>query len=185
MLKHSRSQGFAHAFLVTSLVVALLGALSFIFWQNFIHKESTTTEIVTTTSPKKKIDSNIGYLVLKDWGIKLKIPETKSEIVYYKVDNEDGPNYEFTTKRVEALGDSCVEPSKQGSVARLGVLIRRLTKLDEPYSPNPANNNEPLNGYYYYVAGINAPCAMDSPEIQLEDRNLINDMLRNPVPVEK
>ena len=184
MIKHSHSQGFAHAFLVIGLVIALLFALGFIFWQNFIHKEPTTTEIVTTT-PKEKTDLNKGYLVLEDWGIKFKLPETKSKIVYYKVDNEAGPQYEFTTKRVEALGDSCVEPSKQGTVGRLGILTRSATKFDELYSSNATNNNEPLNGYYYYASASNGPCAMDSPEIQLEDRNLINAMLMNPVPVKK
>lgn len=49
-------KGFAHAFLVIGLVVALAGALGFIFWQNFIHKEpvAKNDSVVAT----KKVDSD-------------------------------------------------------------------------------------------------------------------------------
>lgn len=43
-----KQQGFAHAILIIGMAVALLGALGFIFWQNFIYEEpgATKTEIV-------------------------------------------------------------------------------------------------------------------------------------------
>lgn len=58
MIRYSRSQGFAHAFLVIGLVVALLGALGFIFWQNFIHKESVTTGTETQVVQKEDKNTN-------------------------------------------------------------------------------------------------------------------------------
>lgn len=49
-------KGSAHVFLITGLVIALTGALGFIFWQNFLHKEPTVakTETVMKTQPKEE-----------------------------------------------------------------------------------------------------------------------------------
>ncbi len=56
----SQQIGFAHAFLIIGLIVALVGALGFIFWQNFIHKEPvvTKTEVVKTDSNNKANDES-------------------------------------------------------------------------------------------------------------------------------
>ncbi len=51
----SQQSGFAHAFLIIGLVVALIGALGFVFWQNFIYEEPVVTKTeVVTESPKKE-----------------------------------------------------------------------------------------------------------------------------------
>lgn len=181
MVNNSRSQGFAHAFLIIGIVVALLGALGFIFWQNFIHKEPTITktEAVTKTQPKEEVDLSKGYLVLEDWGVKFKIPETKSEIVYYKVQNDDGFFFEFTTKRVEALGENCVDNST-GGATRLGAISRSSVKREGVYiiGSRPFNNNEPMgDGYYYYFSYTSALCADASGDIQGEDRRVIENLL--------
>ncbi len=51
-----KQQGSAHVIIVVVLVVALLGALGFIFWQNFIAKdsESKSNEKQTTKQEDKK-----------------------------------------------------------------------------------------------------------------------------------
>jgi hypothetical protein len=76
MIKNSRSQGFAHAFLVIGLVIALLGALGFIFWQNFIHKEpvvtkestkNTSPSVSTQTDTKKSTIGNVTFNTPKNW----------------------------------------------------------------------------------------------------------------------
>ena len=40
----TQQKGFAHAFLIIGLVIALLGALGFVYWQNFIYEEPTVTK---------------------------------------------------------------------------------------------------------------------------------------------
>lgn len=51
MIKTSQNQtGSAHVLIVVILVVALLGALGFIFWQNLINKEKTKIDTTNTTS---------------------------------------------------------------------------------------------------------------------------------------
>lgn len=50
----NKQQGSAHVAVVIVLVVALLGALGFIFWQNFIKKDDTTKQNATTSAEKKE-----------------------------------------------------------------------------------------------------------------------------------
>lgn len=51
-------KGSIHAFLVVGLIVALLGALGFIFWQNFIYKQSITNS-ESTVATKKNDDKKV------------------------------------------------------------------------------------------------------------------------------
>jgi hypothetical protein len=51
----TKQKGFAHTLLIIGLALTLMGALGFIFWQNFIYKEpvTTKTEFVKGESDKK------------------------------------------------------------------------------------------------------------------------------------
>lgn len=50
----SLQSGFAHAFLIIGLVVAFIGALCFVYWQNFIYEPSPALSAkVTDTSVEK------------------------------------------------------------------------------------------------------------------------------------
>ena len=53
-------KGFAHAVLLIGLLIALIGALGFIFWQNFIHKEpeESQTSVVGKNHPESKVENN-------------------------------------------------------------------------------------------------------------------------------
>lgn len=186
----SKQKGNAHVIIIVVLVIALLGILGFVFWQNFINKESTdaaTNQKQVTDQPAEEgKDPNEGYLVLNDWNIKFKLPQTGDEIVYYKEEANGVEYYDFTTKRVEALGETCVEPNNQGFVTRLGSISRSATKNELHSSAYAINNNEPLGGFYYYNSGAQSLCATaeGSTDIQVKDRKLVNDMLMNPIVIE-
>ena len=124
MIKYFQKQaGSAHVVIIVVIVAAVLGALGYVFWQNFINKDTseitndskqtTTQSGETPANPvEQPKDSTEGYLVLEDWGIKFKLPEDSGEIRYYKenVTNDNGSfdYYSFSTKRVEKLGEqSC------------------------------------------------------------------------------
>lgn len=188
MIKYSHSQGFAHAFLVIGLIVALLGALGFIFWQNFIHNETTVTKTETVTKPasEPEVDENKDYVVLQDWGIKFKRPAGRDDIKVYKLPAESNDmgfedKYQFTTKRVEDFGEQCAD-SADGKAIRLATLDRTRTYSGE-VTPGSVhlNDSKPFNGYYYFVSPAQSYCTTtDDPAgeaIQMEDRKLINEML--------
>lgn len=87
-------KGFAHAFLIIGLVVALVGALGFVFWQNFVHKEPvvTNTEVVTKPEPTK-VDTVDPYANWKTYkserdGYLIKYPDNW---IVINETNQDGP----------------------------------------------------------------------------------------------
>ncbi|MDN5274367.1 MAG: hypothetical protein JWP06_268 [Candidatus Saccharibacteria bacterium] len=192
MIKTSSKQtGSTHVVIIIILVIALVATLGLVFWQNFINKKSADTSSnqkkPTTNQPAEKVkDPNEGYLVLKDWNIKFKLPTDTTAITYYKkqveANNKDiEEDYEFSTKRVEALGGQCIEPNNMGSVIRLAVLSRTKVKLENLVSTSVVNNNEPIAGYYYYASGAQSICADEGTSIQQQDRNMIFNALLGPV----
>lgn len=189
MIKNTYSKGSAHVVVTVILVIALLGAVGFIFWQNFIKTElvsQTKVEVQDKTSDVKKDevqDENEGYVVLREWNVRFKLPQGSEEIVYYPAQTQVGAHYEFTTKRVENLGEGCVEPGVNGIVTRLGYLSRSQTKNQELHGSVAANNNEPIDGYYYYVSAAQSTCAEQSLEIQSADRTLVTEILKAPLSV--
>lgn len=75
-------KGFAHAFLIIGLILALVGALGFLFWQNFIYKESVATNepIVTAKKDESKVkDQNQKALTISGDDYSFKAPEGFTE----------------------------------------------------------------------------------------------------------
>lgn len=114
MTKHSRSQGFAHVFLVVGLVVALIGAIGFIFWQNFILKEPTMTGTVMTTQSKKDDNKYAGWemVTLKYEKISFKYPGS------WQI-NEDSRDENATGGTAAPGADSILLTSPTGMVVSI------------------------------------------------------------------
>ncbi len=80
----SEQTGFAHAFLIIGLIVTLVGALGFIFWQNYIEKDSTrstsnsnNTQPVDSSDPcegQEGIAAGTNTFCSPQVGIKLQLP---------------------------------------------------------------------------------------------------------------
>jgi len=191
MIKHfSKQTGSTHVIIIVILVVALLGTLGFVFWQNIINKKSaemSSDSKQATNQPAEKVkDTDKGYLVLKDWNIKFKLLANSNAITYYKKQAEPNDKgveeyYEFSTKRVEAIGGQCVEPNTLGQVIRNGSISRTKVKREgEIVSGSAVNNNEPIAGYYYYISGGQSTCANEGVDIQTQDRDMIFKTISNP-----
>lgn len=181
MIKSIYSKGSAHVVVTVILVITLLGAVGFIFWQNFIKTEPVAQTQVEdgdngfdqTAGEIKKEDED--YLTLDKWDVKFKLPDGLSGVMYFGVQNEDLFSYHFTTKRVESLGGSC-SPSSSSGFTSLVAISRSKT----PTSNTPVND-VPVDEYYYYVSHSSAVCAETFYELQEADSRSIMNMLKNPV----
>jgi hypothetical protein len=210
MMSRKYQQGNSHLILIIALCVALISVLTFVFYQNYsknnknidsfaacqkengrenlaiyseqcISKDGQVFKNPNQQNPSKKqtvIDK--GYLVLDDWKVKMKLPTNGTEVTYYKINSDAGGEYEFSTKAVESLGESCKEPTQtSSSVTRLATLLRFNAKdVSEASAPEPINNEELIGDYYYYVAGAQSTCASTNMDIQVKDRQTILDMLK-------
>lgn len=163
-----KQYGFAHAFLIVGLVVALIGALGFIFWQNFINKEPAKTETVTITKPAKddsevKVDSNKGYLVLKDWEVRFK---ESSQPVEYR--SKENGTYLFTTSKWKSLADACMNKGVE--------LGRSTTEQSKGTEQVPLNDGEKVGDYYYYQQSSLGTCS-DDYATEKEQHDLVSSFL--------
>lgn len=75
-MKNLNQKGSVHVILVTCLVIALLFALGWIFWRNFVYKEpvKTNSQLLvvkpkTTSSTDSTPTSTTKYLTVKEWGV--------------------------------------------------------------------------------------------------------------------
>lgn len=187
----SRPHGSIFAVVMIILTVAIIGMLSLVFWHNITQSKDVArpTDSALLANSAQHLDvkakgvPNEGYLVLDDWGIKFKLPEDAGEVLAYKetISNQYGTfeSYNLTTKRVEGLGQQCV-PDASGEVIRLSGISRRTVKQEQYSSAFPANNNEPLNGYYYYVSGGQSVCSEEHTDWQSTDNIMTSELLSHP-----
>ena len=164
--------GSAHVIIIAVLAVVLIGALGFIFWQNFIQAKpsdnvaSTTTGIKTdSTQTKEEVkatptDPNEGYLVIDSWNVRFK-PASAAKVSYV----QKGEGYWLTTDKWKNLGGVCAADG--------GVLLIRSTQKSTVLAspPLPLNNEQKIGDYYYYYytpQGICTDNHADQEEPELE-----------------
>ncbi len=145
-----KQSGSAHLIITVILVVALLGALGFIFWQNFINKKdstatttTTTTTTATSTTPAATMPVN-DNLVISQWGVT--VPAKGFILISPSADNVG-----VTTQAIidEAKRINC---SDNG----IGTIFRTKSTADfSSFTPVSAQ----INGYYYgYIQPSQAAC---------------------------
>jgi heme/copper-type cytochrome/quinol oxidase subunit 2 len=157
MIKHSQRQiGSAHLIIIVIIILALLGALGFVFWKNISKTNSTPS--ITTSSPSPKPASD--YLTISDWGIKFKIADAlkTTDILNTKEQSKDTPpqtSYAFTTKRIQSLGGACAtQPFDNTEI---------LTRTSEKPNATPDStliNSTAIDSYYYILGAPPAFCTV-------------------------
>ncbi|MDB5159863.1 MAG: hypothetical protein JWO99_126 [Candidatus Saccharibacteria bacterium] len=163
-MKKSNSQtGSAHAIIIILLVVAILGLLGFVFWQNFIQKKdttpatstpTTTTTTTTTTTPKTTATS----LVLTSYAVE--VPYDSSTDTYSVTPVTAGSFAGGYTVYSKKVTDACGVDVNVGKIAR-------FNKGDS--TPTPSNTV--TIGNYTYALGVGGygNCSTDAGMTVLTD----------------
>lgn len=119
----THQKGFAHAFLVIGLLVALVAALGWIFWQNFIYKEPVL-EKVDVTSNKQQLPS-----------------ETKKT---YKGTYTSGGNFQVKIPNGWSVDSGLYDSTRDSHI----VLLAGPNKLDDlKYDESKEASISPLEGF--------------------------------------
>jgi hypothetical protein len=139
MKSKARERGsIAHVVIIVVLVLGLLGALGFIFWQNFVDKSTPS--------------STTGSIIIAEWGVGIPV---QGEYTY----DLEG---EYATVYSKALTDA---EEKIGCEEKNGVRIyRTATTADLPDYMKEYTSAE-LNGYYLVLQRSNqALCVPDNDD---------------------
>lgn len=90
-MKHTTSRGSAHAVIIIVLVIALVGVLGFVFWQNFIQKSESTSETQkqqTTSNVNESQSKQEKTLVLSRWGVEIPLTDETARLTAEARDND-------------------------------------------------------------------------------------------------
>lgn len=162
------AKGSAHIIIIIVLVVALLAALSWIFWKNFIAKQpktETTSSVVKQETKKSTPAPKVanGYMEVQDWGVQIKKPADGTVIQFGEF--SDGTSPSANTLGVSTAAVTALDPTNCTTAnGALGVLQREKTKNTAMASaPIALNNEQPIDGYYYYFVEPQAACMGTTP----------------------
>jgi len=159
-------KGFAHAFLIIGLVVALVCALGFVYWQNFIYKEPTRTELVNvpskTQEDKKssnelKAESEGKFLPINEWGIKL-----DSSVVAHLEYNISSRIGGSQNTEYDSLGLKIKQSSVENQdCVNFGADLYRQKVATE-------FDSKKIGDYFYYVTGAPGQCSENADDLKLQ-----------------
>lgn len=186
MAKHYHERGEANAVIVVCLVVALIGALGWIFWQNFIAKDfnQNSTEQAIARADKdadktKDLDAKIAqrdevkdesaadpseggkYLVITQWGVRMPLTSATAG-AYYEF--SDAKTLTLSTKPLAKMSANC----GVNGTAPVGGSLKRGKKGEVMMvAPSGAeikfgsNGETKVGDYYYFYMNPQSTCSDD------------------------
>jgi hypothetical protein len=188
MIKNYQKQsGSALVVVIVIAVVAILGALGYVIWNNFFGSINTETEQVVTqpNTPSDNVsDENI--LTINNWGIQFAISDSlqSTKVMYNERSTNDEPPrnyYAFTTERIQRLGGKCAERQFGDTV-----IVYRYTEKPIATPDGELINEEAIGGYYYVLTSPIAACSgfnendqmIEPSQVEIDDRAALKDSIR-------
>jgi len=166
MSKTKYQSGFAHIIILTViLALGLIGALGYIYWQNFIQNKSSNSKVVDNSQTDKNKDSKIApkpeeknTLIITEWGVK-GVYSGNHPVSYSIALNAS--NFTVTNTDVASFSSSDVTgicaQTGFGAIARatrdtvMGVDPQHQTTALKYYTENPNGDLIKKVGSYYFV----------------------------------
>jgi hypothetical protein len=172
-------KGSAHVTIIIGLVIALVGALGFVYWQNFIYKEPAVTKsnhvVVDNPGTGNETQPNLheGYTLLEDWSVRFPSGSMKYELEkgsdsvseYYMVRNED---VKKACGRTEASVASII---RYESDVRISEGIHEGMTAREAFANSSAK--VVISKYTYVFAGPQSVCSDDDEANEVLSKNVI------------
>lgn len=162
------SGSIIHVAIVSFLVVALIGAVGFIFWQNFINKSSSSASDVSKQSTGDaeagKKSESVSYLPIDNWGLKLKLRDGMSASDFTvgsptAEDKQEKISYlTITYKPASAIYKTCGETVFARSSDGFASV--------NPASPPNSKGSTALGSYAYAIAPPQNVCYDGAPNDQ-------------------
>ncbi len=137
------------------LLSAVVIALGFVGWRVYdAHYGQKQPDVAA--SKQTPVDANAGYVVIKEWGVRIPLSE-KTKGMTYAIDGSNAFAF-VSTPRLDELAkqnSECAEAYKSVSIGRI--------KLGDDYMGKPLTESDlgrtwvKIENYYYY-SGVAQPC---------------------------
>lgn len=174
MNKKQYQQGSIHLVIILVLVVALLGALGFVFYQNFmVAKTGTATPVVVDETPVV-VDST-KYFAITQWGIK---GEYSGRGLKYEIVNNSA---QLSSDVVAECATRILKEISKYSASDIIIGHGHLA-ISEPKSAIDLYNSNYFgpdmrkigNNYYVLEQGVTDACSNDSAIQSVETQSLLD-----------
>ena len=189
---HKNAQtGSAHAVIIIVLVVALLGALGVVFYQNFIQKQppdsakQKTADNAQDTPAKAdstpKVADETGYLVIKEWDVRLPARGVLSDAVSQVVGGTqaDGTKTTYVYLSTKKLIDICGVGDRSAYECSIAAISRGKADDTDSGPEGPVKYKDIKGviqvGDYYYRFSLGNGLVSDDPQYQLELRRAFRE----------
>lgn len=179
-MKSRNQSGSAHVVIIIVLIVAVLGALGFIFWQNFVNKSANMNSSTSTSEQTEdQVSSDTSTITIGEWGVKgtydtsaddatvsyvirtnaeadVSSSSDDYELVYFDTSSvpSDCKGYGGVIKRFTA------DQEVQFSAGAAGVTS------SEMYAQNGGDTDKfkKVGNYYYWYEGPQSACGTDEDD---------------------
>lgn len=177
MVKISSQNGSAHAVIIVILIVALIGALGFIFWQNFpkspVNEESRAEDTQNTEKQPSNEDRASYVLNIPELNLKLDV-DSKLKGLAYRYN-----------KPANAVAFSSDEMSRYCSVEEEDAPLGVVFKVDGQYPSEPSVENTPgvlMKQYSDFYLAYRSPQQSCS---QQKDDEVVTEITSRQIPLLK
>lgn len=162
----SKEKGFNAIAIV--LIVVAVAVLAFVFWRVWDagkqkpsgpNDNQQSTQQEQAHGPVKQTDPNEGYMVIKEFGIKIKLSDDiKDAIHHYDDSNQSYPKATISTQSLVNISNGTCSPEVSNA---LGAIVKASEQ-------NPANGDLILqiNNDYLYYRSPTSVCSQDQSALK-------------------
>ena len=190
----SSQRGSAHVVVTLCLVIALLFALGWIFWQNFVHKESTKkdTDLIVVDKDKgtgKKSEAPKPDLVISQWNVGADYDKTTAGNLEYSIENLNGIQVARFTSDAINSEDVCTYGAS-GAIERYGEMDKVAPAVDaapvaaKDFFDSDVTNWKKVGDYYYWYRSPQALCS-DNRDAELAASSAVRQFVTDLVEVKE
>lgn len=136
--------------LIVLLVIGLIGGATWYVLQSKDKKSPATNTSQTQQEASKETDTNEGYLVVKEWGLRFKTPSGLSDVRYTVHDDR----VDFFAKPADSSVQyrSDYDKFENGRSQYATGVLYRSTGSTKPLVGDTTTEGKKVGDYYYYTA---------------------------------
>ncbi len=152
MINFRSENGSAFVVVIIVAAIAILGALGFIYWQNYIQEPVAKVETSTTTEtnePGSETPAPTNFAV-SEYGVEFVVPAALEDttVTYEARQIGEASFLAFTTQRAVDLGGDCAKGYPFGDLVTLS---RNDQSVSSEYD---VFTTEKIGDYYYHVGTV-------------------------------
>ena len=163
-----KQRGFIAIWLLT-IVVIVAAVVGVIVWRLYDSNQKASPPANAVTHSATQPDPNLGYVVIKEWGVRFKPAPDLSSLVYSLTPGESYDQAVFSTTMLSAKAAACGVGSE--TLKPLG-LLTRSKEVAQEFISQGGDFVKKIGDYYYHYITPQSVCATDEQASALQTQTV-------------